>query len=87
MQSVLPKHHREQCAVLAVSESKVEIDADMRQRMMAKLRVEDQYSKIIERIEDPTDVNQVQINDKTYRMKQGTLKVHEERQPTTFNYW
>ena len=20
-------------------------------------------------------------------MKQGTLKVHEERQPTTFNYW
>ena len=60
---MLPEHHREQCAVLAVSESKVEIDADMRQRMMAKLRAEDQYSKIIERIEDPTDVNQVQIND------------------------
>ena len=65
----------------------MEIDANMRQRMMAKLRAEDQYSKIIERIEDPTDVNQVQINDKTYRMKQGTLKVHEERQSTTFNYW
>ena len=47
--------------------------------MMAKLRAEDQYSKIIERIEDPTDVKQIQINDKTYRMKQGTLKVHEER--------
>ena len=69
IQNVLPEHQREQCTVLAVSESRVEINADMRQRMMAKIKAEDQYSKIIERLEDPTDVNQVQINDKSYRMK------------------
>ena len=87
IQNVLSEHQRETCTVLAVSESRVMIDSEMKQRMMAKLRIEDQYSQIIEMLEDPTQANQVQKNDKTYRMKQGTLKVHEERQPTTFNYW
>ena len=87
IQNMLPEHQREQCTVLAISESRLQIDAEMRQQMMTKLRLEDQYSTIIDRLEDPTDVNQVQVKDKSYRMKQGTLKVHEERQPTTFNYW
>ena len=45
--------------------------------MMAELRNEDQYSGIIEKLDDPNEVNEVQVNDKCYRIKQGTLKVHE----------
>ena len=87
IQNVLPEHNREQCTVLAVSESRIQIDAEMRQRMMTQLRTEEQYSGIIEILEDPNQDNQVQRNDKTYRMKHSTLKVHEERQPTSYNYW
>ena len=54
---------------------------------MAELRNEDQYSGIIEKLDDPNEVNEVQVNDKCYRIKQGTLKVHEQQQPGTCNYW
>ena len=87
MQQVLSKHTEEQCTVLAVLESAVSIDSQMRQRMMAELRNEDQYSGITAKLDDPNEVNEVQVNDKCYRIKQGTLKVHEQRQPGTCNYW
>ena len=32
-------------------------------------------------------MNEVQMNDKKYRVKQGNLKIHEDRQTTTYNYW
>ena len=54
--------------------------------MMTELRNDDQYGQIIQRLEDPNDVNEVQMNDKKYRVKQGSLKMHEDRQATTYNY-
>ena len=55
--------------------------------MMQSLRNEEQYLSIIEKLEDPNESNEVQMNDKKYRIKQGILKIHEERQSSTCNYW
>ena len=87
IQSVLPEYMSEQCTVLAISESAVSIDSNMRRRMMTQLREEDQYKEIIQRLEDPNEENEVQMNDKKYRIKNGLLKIHEERQATICNYW
>ena len=58
----------------------------MRQQMMRELRNEDQYTNMLQTLEDPNEMNEVQVNDKSYRIKQGTLKVHVQQQPETWNY-
>ena len=55
----------------------------MRQQMMRELKNEDQYATMLQKLEDPNESNEVQVNDKSYRIKQGTLKVHVQRQPET----
>ena len=87
MQCILPDVQTEQCTILAVSQSSVSIDSTMKQRMMTELRNDDQYSTIIDLLEDPNQPNEVQKNEKKYRIRQGSLKIHEERQPTMYNYW
>ena len=87
MQYVLPEHTDQKCTVLAISSSAVSIDSEMRQQMMRELRNEDQYADILQTLEDPNEMNEVQVNDKCYRIKQGTLKVHIQQQPETWNYW
>ena len=68
MQCILPDVQTEQCAVLAVSQSSVSIDSTMKQRMMTELRNDDQYSTIIDLLEDPNQPNEVQRNEKKYRI-------------------
>ena len=87
MDSVLPGGQKESCTVLAISQSSVSIDNSVRQQMMTELRSEDQYSDIIQMLEDPNQTNEVQKKEKKYRIRQGILKVHEERQPTMYQYW
>ena len=87
MQYVLLEHTDQKCTVLAISSSAVSIDSEMRQQMMRELRNEDQYADILQTLEDPNEMNEVQVNDKCYRIKQGTLKVHIQQQPETWNYW
>ena len=42
---------------------------------------------MIQQLEDPEQPNEVQVNDRVYRIKHGTLKVHEKNQKTTTTYW
>ena len=87
MQLVRPAHSTNQCTVLAIAESAISIDPQMRQRMMECLRNEDQYSDAIQKLEDPNETNEVQVSDRVFRLKQGILKIHETRQPSSFQYW
>ena len=84
MQFVLSDTQSEQCTVLAVSQSSVTIDSTMRQQMTNELKNDDQYSQIIQILENPNERNEVQVNERKYRIKQGVLKVHEERQATSY---
>ena len=84
---VLSDTQSEQCTVLAVSQSSVTIDSTVRQQMMNELKNDDQYLQIIQTLENPNERNEVQVNERKYRIKQGVLKVHEEWQATSYNYW
>ena len=42
---------------------------------------------MIRKLEDPEHANEIQVNDRVYRIKNGTLKVHEREQKTTATYW
>ena len=87
MQFVTPSDQQNQCTLLALSESTISIDQGLRQQMMAELRNEEQYSDIIQKLEDPNQTNEVQVNDRTYRIKQRILKIHEQRQSDQCDYW
>ena len=42
---------------------------------------------MIQKLEDPKQPNEVQVNERVYRIKNGTLKVHEREQKVTTSYW
>ena len=61
-----------------MAESNVVIDAQFKQRLMEALKKDDQYDEMIQKLEDPDQPNEIQVNERVYRIKSGTLKVHEE---------
>ena len=77
----------ERSAVLSVAESSIQIEESMKQRMMQVLATEEQYSNILEQLQDPLQANEVTINDRVFRIKRGLLRVHEINQPEQYSYW
>ena len=73
--------------MLAVSESRVQIDDQFRGKMMQFLRTEAPYEEMIQTLEDPKQPNEIQINDRAYRIKHGILKVHEKDQKMAATFW
>ena len=86
-QQLTPMYEKEQCAVLAVSESSIQIVDEMRQRIREAQRNDDQYMQMMNELQDPSQRNEVRINDKVFRMKRCILTVHEQNQPEQFSYW
>ena len=76
-QQILTEARAEQSAILAISESRVQIDDQFRTEMMQVLRTEPPYEEMIQQLEDPKQPNEVQVNNRVYRIKNGILKVHE----------
>ena len=74
-------------AILAVSESSVHIDNQFKQNLFNSLKEDDQYRDLIQKLEDAEHPNEISVNDQIFRIKQGTLKVHEKNQPNAANYW
>ena len=86
-QQLLTEQREEQNAVLAVAESSIYIDDQFRTEIMQALRADPQYEEMIQKLEDPKQSNEVQVNDRVYKIKNGTLKVHEEGQKSAASYW
>ena len=42
---------------------------------------------MIAKLEDTEQPNEINVNDRVLRIKQGTLKVHERNQTNSANYW
>ena len=77
----------ESISVLAIAESTIQIDLQMRQRMMQLLQNEELYADILQHLQDPTQSDEIVKNEKVYRIKQGLLKIHEPDQATDYSYW
>ena len=84
---LIPVQDNEQFAVLAVSESNIQIEEGMKQRMMQVLQTDDQYAEMMIRLQDPIQANEWTINNKTYKIKSGLLRIHEKTQPEQYSYW
>ena len=84
---LLALKQEERSAVLSVAESSIQIDDSMKQRMMQVLSTEEQYSNILEQLQDPQQANECTINDRVFRIKRGLLRVHERNQPEQYSYW
>ena len=47
---------------------------------------DDQYSEIIQKLQDLEQADEIRVNNQTYRIKSGTLNVHDKGQDTMANY-
>ena len=73
-------------AVLVVYEHQVQLDSQFKIQLFNYLTNDDQYSEIIQKLQDPEQANEIRVNNQMYRIKSATLKVHEEGQGTMANY-
>ena len=53
----------------------------------AILQSEETYADIVQELQDPTQTNEVQKNDKVYKIKRRMLMIHEQTQANDYNYW
>ena len=74
-------------AILAIAESSIHIDNQFRLDLFNSLKVDDQYWDLIAKLEDIEQPNEISVNDRAFRIKQGTLKVNEKDQTNAANYW
>ena len=86
--SVLSKISQEEGnAVLSVAQSRVRIEEDFKQRLVQGIRADEDYSEILEKLQDPAQMNEVSERGQKYKMQRGVLKTHEEKQSSTYEYW
>ena len=55
------------------------LDNQFKQNLFNSLKEDDQYRDLIQKLEDTEHPNEISVNDQIFRIKQGTLKVHEKK--------
>ena len=75
-------------AVLSVAQSRVTILNDQfRERLVRGILADEDYIDIFEKLQDPQQTNEVTERSRKYMIKRGILKVHEDNQSATYEYW
>ena len=75
-------------AVLSVAQSRVTIlNDEFRERLVRGILADEDYIDIFEKLQDPQQTNEVTERSRKYTIKRGIMKVHEEHQSTTYEYW
>ena len=78
-QQILTTQTTESSAILAVYEHQVLLDDQFKTQLFHAVSNDDQYSEMMQMLQDPEQANEVTKNDQTYKIKNGTLKVHERK--------
>ena len=74
-------------AVLSVAESRVQVTNEFRDQVVRGILADDDYAAIWAKLQDPNEMNEVAERSRTYRIKRGLLKMHQENQASTYEYW
>ena len=85
--SILSEIRSEDQAVLSVAVSRIQVENDFREQVVRGILADDDYAAIWAKLQDPNEANEVTERSKTYRIKRGLLKMHEENQASTYKYW
>ena len=72
---------------MAIYEHQILLDDQFKMQIFQAVSNDDQYAEMIQQLENPEQANEVKIGDRTYTIKNRTLKVHEREQETTAVYW
>ena len=73
--------------MLAIGQSNVEMDRETRVQWMHLLMSEDPYAQILQQFSDDPECREIIRQKKKYRLKNGSLCVHEEEQDSSQQYW
>ena len=63
---------------MSVAASRVQITNDFREQVVRGICANDDYAAIWAKLQDPNEMNEVTERGRTYRIKRGILKTHEE---------
>ena len=85
--AILSEIRSEDRAVLSVAESRIQAESEFRMQVVQGILADDDYTGIWEKLQDPNETNEVTERSKTFRIKRGLLKIHEENQASTYEYW
>ena len=87
LQQILSTQTTASESILAIYEHQILLDDQFKMQLFQAVSNDDQYAEMRQQLEDPEQANEVTIGDRTYRIKNRTLKVHEREQKTTAVYW
>ena len=73
-------------AFLSVAASRVDLTNEFKEQLTRGILADEDYSAIWEKLQDPNEMNEVTERSRTYRIKRGRLKTHEENQSPTYEY-
>ena len=60
---------------------------EFKNELMQRIQEDEDYANIVQQLQDPAQTNEVCQWGKKFRIKRGTLKIHEEGQSPTYEYW
>ena len=80
-------HNSFKQTLLAIGHSSIEMDMETRVQWMQQLMQEDPYARILEQFSEDPECREIVRQQKKYRMKNGSLCVHEDEQDTGQQYW
>ena len=80
-------HNSFKQTLLAIGHSSIEMDMETRVQWMQQLMQEDPYARILEQFSEDPGCREIVRQQKKYRMKNGSLCVHEDEQDTGQQYW
>ena len=73
---------------MSVAQSRVSIENDeFKERLIRGILADEDYSELYAKLQDPQQTNEVTERSRKFIIKRGILKLHEEQQPTTYEYW
>ena len=78
----------EETVGLCITGSKVQVDRVFKNSLWQQVSTDEEYGGIVEQLQDPAQPDELvhQLKNK-YKIKQGILKVHQEEQNQTYQYY
>ena len=87
LQSVNNSFNSFKQTMLAIGQSSIEMDMETKVQWMQQLMSEDPYAQMIDQFSTDPECRELIRHTKKYRLKNGSLCVHEEDQDSNQQYW
>ena len=87
IQAQLTSIQNDKQMMLAIAESSVQVDQETKIQIMQYLMTEDPYADILQQFQQDNQCREIERANKKYRLKKGSLVIHEADQNEEQSYW